>query len=140
MVKIIKIDWISKEALEVEVTVYDGKFKLICFSQPFKYDLNDFISIPLYCYGINNIMKVEERRFKVEKLYEPFAYNLIGKLENKQCGIVQIGNIKIEVENADLPSDVEEESYISFNCKRIDIYYNENISIFVLICILFFYY
>ncbi|HBJ2615121.1 TPA: hypothetical protein LA742_003629 [Clostridium botulinum] len=122
MVRITKVDWLSKEALEAEVTVNDGKFELICFSQPFKYALNEFIKTALYCYDISNVMRVEEREFKAEKLYEPFAYNLTGKVANKQYGIVQIGNIKIEVEKSDLPADIEEDNYISFNCKRIDIY------------------
>ncbi|WP_251862608.1 hypothetical protein [Clostridium sp. Marseille-Q2269] len=122
MIKITKINWLSKEALEAEVTVNDGKFELICFSHPFKYDLNDFIKTALYCYDISNVMRVEKCEFKVEKLYESFAYNLTGKLANKEDGIVEIGNIKIEVQNTDLPGDIEEDDYISFNCKRIDIY------------------
>lgn len=75
-----KIDWLSKEALEAEVTVDDGRFELTCFSQPFNCALNDFIKTSLYCYEISNVIRVGKSEFKVEKLYDSFTYNLTGKL------------------------------------------------------------
>lgn len=57
MLKIININWLSKEALEAEVTLTDGKFKLICFSHPCNYKMNSEINKHLYCYEISNVLK-----------------------------------------------------------------------------------
>lgn len=122
MIKITKINWLSKEALEAEVTVSDGRFELVCFSQPFNYMVNDVVKTWLYGYKVSNVIREQNKEFKVEKLYDFFDYSLTGKLANKEESIVEIGNIKIEVQNADLPGDIEGGDYISFNCKRIDIY------------------
>ncbi|GAA0694846.1 hypothetical protein [Clostridium cadaveris] len=122
MVRITKINWLSKEALEAEVTVSDGRFELVCFSQPFNYALNDTVKTSLYCYAVSNVIREQNDEFKVEKLYESFAYILTGKLINKKDSVVEIGDVIVEIEKSDLPGDIEEGNYISFNCKRIDIY------------------
>lgn len=122
MIKVIKINWLSKEALEAEVTLTDGKFELICFSQPFNYDLNDFIKTYVYCYETNNVLIEDVREFEVNKLNSTFAYKLAGELINKEECVVAIGDIRIIIEKDKLPGDVKVGDYISFNCKRIDIY------------------
>lgn len=122
MVKIIKVNWLSKEALEAEVTVSDGRFELKCFSQPFNYAFNDFIETPLYCYDACNIEKAQNSDAKVQKLQDSFDYMITGKLISKNDSSIEVGNIILKIERSDLPGDIKEGNYVSFISKRIDLY------------------
>jgi len=120
--KISKIHFLSKEALEAEVTLTDGENQLICFSQPLNYNLNDNIETSLYSYGVSNIVKEQDKEFYIKKQHEPFAYELKGELIDKDNCLVKIGSIIIEIEKSVLPKDFETGDFISFNCRRVDLY------------------
>jgi len=122
MVKISKVTWISKEALEAEVIITDGKFELLCFSQPFNHVLDGMLSEPLHCYNAKNIVKADGDDFKALKLTEYFAYNITGKLISRQEGILILGDIQISVDKDMIPRDIQDGIFIAFYCQRIDLF------------------
>ena len=122
MLRIIDVNWLSKEAMEAEVTITDGIFILKCFSHPFNYDLNEIINVPLYCFDVNNVTKVKTGETTVNKLIDYFAYNISGELIDKNEAAVKVGEIIFFIENSELPGDLEKGDFISLTCKRIDLY------------------
>lgn len=120
MVTVKKIQWISKEALEAEVTLTDGTYDISCFSQPFKYSEGDVIEDNLYGFDTNNVVKYYGEEYSIKKFGNGFEHNIIGKVFNKLNKIICIGELLIEIEF--IPMDINENEYIEFNCKRIDIY------------------
>lgn len=122
MVKISNLFWISKDAMEAEVTITDGIYEIVCFSQPCDLKINQQIFEPIYCMNNTNVVKSENEEFYVEKLKETFEYNITGKLIDRKCGLVEVGNIIIQLEKGSLPGGVEENKYLNFNCQRLDIY------------------
>lgn len=64
--RIHKIDWISKEALEAEVIVTDGTFNVVCFAQPLTYQEDSELGEPVYCFGTTNIVRADDNECKVE--------------------------------------------------------------------------
>ena len=122
MVTISKISWISKTSLEAEVTVTDGLYEVICFSQPCHEELNKEVHDPIYCLNSRSILKAQQNEYCVEKLKEPFAYYMTGQLINKKSSLVKIGVILVQLEDGVLPGDIEANDYICFYTQRIDIY------------------
>lgn len=121
MIKVCEITWLSKEALEAEVIVTDGKYELKCFSQPMNYGVDHQIENPIYCYNAKNILKSNENNFSINKLSEYFAYNITAQLFNKKNGLIKLGNIMLEIDKHILPGDVKENDYISLYCQRLDL-------------------
>ncbi|EHM7983023.1 hypothetical protein [Elizabethkingia anophelis] len=50
MIKVNKIEWLSKEAKEAEVYLSDDNFNIICFAHPFDKSIGDPITQPLYAF------------------------------------------------------------------------------------------
>lgn len=120
MVTINKILWLSKDALEADVTITDGEFEIKCFSQPLKYELNNKINEPLCCYNVKNIVKTLDNEFVVSKLSEYFAYNMTGMVVDKKNGIIKVGKISLQIETILMPGDINDGDFISFYCQRLD--------------------
>jgi hypothetical protein len=91
--RIHKIDWISKESLEAEVTVTDGILKVICFAHPLTYPDGSRLREPIDCYGTTNIVRADDNEYKVEKLTEYFSYYIMGRLIDQNNGIVRVGGL-----------------------------------------------
>lgn len=121
MIKIKKIKYISIEAKEAEILISDGKYELICFSQPYDEDIDKKIEV-LNCYNNQFVMRADTMECLIEKLIEPFAYRIIGKVINSNKNIVKIGEILLQLEEYAIPKDIKENEYISFYVQRIDIY------------------
>lgn len=118
--KIVQIDWISREALEAEVTLTDGSFDVVCFAHPFIGKVGEIINQEISTLNSDQIYRMQDTEYLVEKLADPFAYRLSGKVLNKKMPLVQIGDFKIILDN-NLPGDLEEGQYVSFICDRLDI-------------------
>ncbi|MDM1523414.1 hypothetical protein OBK20_08020 [Empedobacter falsenii] len=121
MVLINKINWISKNAQEAEVYLYDGTFELKCFSQPFSLKEGDIINDKLYTYNTQKIYYSENKDFYVKKNGSLFEYELCGKIIDKSLNLIKIGEFIIELDIA-FPDDLFEKDYVVIFCERIDIY------------------
>ncbi|MEG1002724.1 MAG: hypothetical protein RSF37_04915 [Clostridium sp.] len=122
MVIISKISIISETSLEAEVTITDGFNELVCFSQPCNFKLNQKLIEPVYCFNNKQVVRYSGNEYQIEKLKEPLAYNLVGKLIDKKNCLIKIGEISLQLEEYSIPKDVLENEYIRFYCQRIDIY------------------
>lgn len=119
--KIIKIEWLSRESLEAEVVVTDGTFEVTCFAQPLNYQVGSELIEPIYCYNVTNIVKSDNNEYNIEKLAEYFAYNFTGKIVDKKNELVMVGELLLELDNNMLPGDIREGDFISFSCQRLDV-------------------
>lgn len=122
MVKIDKINWLSEEAREAEVYLSDEDFNIVGFSHPFNQVVGDKVSLPLYSLNAKGIYSLNgEERFSVERTGMAFEYELSGRVINKDCNQVKVGEFIIQLDSS-LPNDIEVGDYVSFACDRIDIY------------------
>lgn len=123
MVTIKKISWLSREALEAEVIISDGNFDIVCFAHPLIMELGDQLTEPLYSLNPSNIIKIYNPNMLslVEKLSRPFSYFVQGKLKDRESGIVQLGEIEIEIDCNFLPADITNGDSISFSTDRFDL-------------------
>ena len=117
MIEIKEVNWLSMDAKEAEVCLYDGSFYIKCFSQPF----NNELILPLYAINTNNIKHSYEKTYLVEKIGENFEYRFLGYILDKVKGNIKIGKFIIQLD-IPLPKDMKEKEYISFQCDRIDIW------------------
>lgn len=122
MVRIKEINWISKEALEAEVIITDGKFDLLCFSHPLYKKKGEYLSEPLYAIEPKGIVRLESPSLRIKRLNDAFDYLIEGKLIDKTLGYVRLGDIIIEIDSHFIPGDFKDDDNISFTCNRLDIY------------------
>jgi len=122
MIKVNKINWLSKDAREAQVFLSDGDFNIQCFSHPFNGDINDTISLPLYTLNAEEIFKLDaEEKFSLKTEKDSLNYMITGRLIDKVKCRVKIGDFIIELDNP-IPGDIHIGDYISFICDRVDIY------------------
>jgi hypothetical protein len=120
--QIIKIDWLSQEALEAEVTISDDTYNLICFSQPFQYKVGTKLTEPLYCLNVSQTVKSHDKKPGIERLDDHFSYRLSGKLYDKENLLILVGELCLELDIETLPGDILENDFLTFECSRIDIF------------------
>ncbi|MDX2247573.1 MAG: hypothetical protein SF052_12390 [Bacteroidia bacterium] len=122
MIKVSKINWLSEEAKEAEVCLFDGKFSIITFSHPFKHSIGHIIDLPLFTlnakeiYSLNNI-----ETFSVEREGDTFEHKFSGRVINKESNQILVGEFIIQID-VSLPNDINIGDYVSFICDRIDLY------------------
>ncbi|MCY9672526.1 hypothetical protein M5W63_08355 [Bacillus pumilus] len=121
ILKIRKINWISQEASEAEVIVTDGELEIMCFAQPLNYHEGNELLEPIYCLDVSDLVKAELSEFGIEKLDDHFSYSFLGQLIDKRDEKVRVGGLLLELDY-NIPGDINEGDFISFNCKRLDIY------------------
>lgn len=122
MIRISEVSWISQNAMEAEITITDGVYELVCFSQPCSLKINQQISEPIYCMNNTNVVRSKSEEYYIGKLKDVFGYNITGKLIDGNGGFVKVGEIVIQLEKGSLPGGVKENEYLNFNCQRLDIY------------------
>jgi hypothetical protein len=82
MIKISKINWLSEEAKEAEVYLFDGRFNIISFSHPFNQAVGETVQLPLYALDAKNIYRLNgEEKCSVEKVDDVQLWHpIIGEL------------------------------------------------------------
>ena len=121
MIIIKNVYWLDKETNEAEVLVSDGKYDILCFAHPFKYHTKTIENI-LYAFEPKNIQLSVIENFHIHNIQDTFKHQIIGKLLDKEKGIITVGDFIIEIDNNLIPKDINNEDYISFECERIDIW------------------
>lgn len=116
------INWIDEDSQEAEVIVSDGCIEVLCFSHPFKKEINSVLEDPIYCFNTENVILAQEQSVSVYKSNNHFAYSLRGKLVDKKNKLVYLGNITLCLEDAYISNDILESSYIEFDVSRLDLY------------------
>jgi hypothetical protein len=122
--KVIRLSWISKKALEAELIVGDDVHRCLVFSQPCDVKENQLLTSPLHALDVANLMRVidndkKENIVKIDESY--FSHYCIATIINMQDSIVSVGDILIELENG-IPDWAKEGDLIEFKCSRLDIW------------------
>lgn len=121
MVIVDKINWINKEEREADVTISDGTYSVLCFSCPFNQKENDIFDNLIYCFEVKGIAKSFESNPSIIKKNGFYEYMLRGRLEKKEK-IVNIGELQIDISEANIPNDIHDGDYIEFEVGRLDLY------------------
>ena len=116
------IKWIDQDSNEAEVMVSDGCIELLCFSHPFKKNINEKLEEPIHCFNVDNVVIARDKTSCVNKSSSYFGYSLCGKLVDRNSKLVYLGNIKLCLENAYISNDILEGNYVEFDVSRLDIY------------------
>lgn len=122
MVTIKKIDWLDKPTLEAIATITDGVYELECFSHPCNYKPNQIFKECIYSLNSKGIVKNFDESYFVHKQGEDFSYEITGQLKDINRGMVQVGDLIIEIEKEYIPGDIKNGDYINFCTTRLDIY------------------
>lgn len=121
MTKIEKIEWIDEDIKEADVTISDGTYSVICFACPFILHENDLFQDRISCLDVEYVLKAFESNPIVEKRDDAYSYFLRGKLIDRENKIIKIGEIEIDISDADVPGDIREGDIIEFIVSRLDI-------------------
>lgn len=116
------INWINEEALEAEVTVSDNHIDILCFSHPFKKNIGETLTDPIYCLDVGNVILSDEEITCANRNNSTFGYLIRGKLINKESKLVLLGNIELCLEDAYIPDSIPEHCFIEFDVSRFDLY------------------
>jgi hypothetical protein len=116
------IKWLDEAIREAEVTVSDGHMSIVCFSHPLSKKINVNLTEPVYCLNPENIVTSIGQAGFAKKYDNAFGYLICGKLIDKHNRIVLLGNIMLCLEDAYLPTDILENSFIEFSVSRLTIY------------------
>ena len=120
--KILNINWLSKEALEAEIEVSDGMHKMTVFSCPCEYENNQEINEYIHPLEVENFRKSFKSDIQIIKLsHSFFSYQIIGKIEKVPDGIISVGNLKFELSNS-IPSWAEEGEIVEFESVSFDLW------------------
>jgi hypothetical protein len=118
-----KIIWIDKDIAEASVIISDTEFSLMCYASTCTLTENKNFEDYLYCLDVSYIYAVDSNIYEIKKTDETYyGYILKGKLVNKTNKIMLIGELRIDLSNADLPNDIMEGQFIEVKVNRIDIY------------------
>ena len=71
-----KIDWLDEVSKEAIVEVAEGIERLVCFSCPCLYKLNDMLREPLECLDTQDIVSCSTVGSDIKKLEKKFSYKL----------------------------------------------------------------
>lgn len=116
------INWIDKDAQEAEIIVSDGKVDILCFSHPFKKNLGDNLTEPIYCLDANGIVVSEKSEPVATRVGSSYSYSVCAKLIDIPGKQVLLGGINLCLEDAHFPADIIENNYIRFSVSRFDLY------------------
>ena len=117
-----RISWIDKNEREADVTITDGVYSIVCFSCPFNQNENDIFDNLIYCFEAHDIVKSFKSDPAIIKKEGFYEYMLIGELKSKSDKIVKVGELLIDISDADIPNDINEGNYIEFTVDRLDLY------------------
>lgn len=122
MVQVIKINWLSEEAREAEVVLFDGHFELTAFSQPFNQDVGNNIELPVYTLNAREIFSLKgEEEDAIEKKINSYEHKFTGRVIDKDMSQIKSGKFIIQLDMP-LPNDIIIGDYVTFLCDRVDIY------------------
>ncbi|NER00768.1 MAG: hypothetical protein F6K30_29415 [Cyanothece sp. SIO2G6] len=120
MVRVKKIEWLSRDAEEALVHITDGIFDCIAFSQPCKKKTGDIIEQPLLVFGTYAIEVIDVNTVSIHRAGSTLGYEIYAKVMDVKRGIISVGSLEFELD-IPLPGDVDKGCIIRFICQRIDL-------------------
>ena len=116
MYKIIKIERILPE---VYITITDGTYEFIVFSDSEQFELEK--NTEFYAFCATNIVRSYENKCAVSVTDNiTYSQHIVGKVFDKENSIVEVGGVKIHIVDY-IPGDITTGEFIEFDVARIDI-------------------
>lgn len=116
------IKWIDEEIKEAEVRISDGKYSVICFSQPFNGKVNQIYTENIICYDSEYLYAIDTEDYYVERIDYSFQYILKGKIINLNEKLLLVGELNIDLSNVCIPGDIKEGNFIEVKVTRLDLF------------------
>ena len=117
-----KIDWLDEVNKEAIVEVTNGIERLVCFSCPCLYKLNDMLCEPLECLDTQDIVSCTTVGSDIKKIKGTFFYKLKGQIKDKHRGLIGVHGFIVHINEQEIPNDIENGMYIEFTTSRIDLW------------------
>ena len=114
------MNWIDEDSREADILLSDGVYSIECFCSDCNLSEGDVFSDILYGFNIKNIVKSFNEEYVIDKKDD--NYHIQGKLVDVENGVLQIGELKIDLSDGNIPKDIKQNDYIEADISRIDIY------------------
>lgn len=116
-----EIEWLDKWSKEAILEVVSGSESLRCFSHPCSYGIGDTLNEKLECLDVKDIVICDTPGYIIKKMEDAFAYEIKGKLVDKQNGFIEVNGFYLHIDENIIPKDIPNEKYIQFIVSRIDL-------------------
>lgn len=120
MIIVEKINWIDEDSGEADITLSDGMYSIECFCSDCNISEGDIFSDVVYGFNVKDIVKSFNKEYEIGK--NDNGYHIQGQLVDEASEIMQIGELKIDLSDGDIPKDIKQNDYIEVDISRIDIY------------------
>ncbi|WP_225534667.1 MULTISPECIES: hypothetical protein [unclassified Enterococcus] len=114
------MNWINIDSGEADILLSDGTYSIECFCSDCNLSEGDVFSDILYGFNVKNIVKNFNEEYVIDQ--KNGNYSIQGKLVDKDGEILQIGELKIDISDGDIPKDIDKNDYVEVDISRIDIY------------------
>ncbi len=114
-----KILEFSKDDREADVYVSDGTFTIMCYAYPVDIIYLGQEITTLFSLGCKNVVREDERTFRIKKLPQYYAYSITAQVLSHQECSVQVGKISIRLDTT-MPADISDGDFVSFSVVRFD--------------------
>lgn len=109
-----EIEWIGDG--EAELALYDGKYRIKCFSHPCQSQIGDRLDEVLFCIFADRVVKIDE---KYEIVQTEAECILCGELIDRKEKHLKIGAFIFQLET--IPGDIGNGDFVEVVCDRISI-------------------
>lgn len=115
------LDWSSPDSEEALLLVTDGVSTVKVFSHPHVLTPGQQIHEPLVGFGAERVELAQEGDTPgFDKLQDPLAYRIVGRLEDVGHRIFEVGGFRIRILEP-LPGDLKTGDLVAFSCERIEV-------------------
>ena len=109
------IKFVDSDVNEVEITLNDGQVELLAYCDNY-HEINP---TTLSAFMTSDIMINDDKTFKATNDGN-YSHTIQGELYSKMLGIVRVGDFYISIDKEEIPGDVFDGDFVSFNCTRLD--------------------
>lgn len=120
MVIVEKVNWIDGDSGEADVTLSDKVYSIECFCSDCNLVEGDTFLDILYGFDIRNIVRSFNEKYVIDRKNN--SYHIQGKLVDAENEILELGELKIDLSDGNIPKDIKQNEYIEVDISRIDIY------------------
>ena len=111
------INYIDKDVNEVEITLNDGQIELKAYCDNYR----ESNSLILSAFMTSGVMISDNTTFKATNNGN-YSHTIQGELYSKELGKVKVGKFFISIDKEEIPGDVFDGDFITFECVRLDAY------------------
>lgn len=120
MIIVKKVNWIDEDSGEADILLSDGTYSINCFCSDCTFSECDEFSDILYGFNVKNVMKSFNEEYVIDEKND--SYYIQGKIVDRESEILQIGELKIDLSDGNIPKDIKQNDYVEVNISRIDVY------------------